>query len=147
MQGIAAPFGLTFRLWLRFWPQLMALVLTGVLAHELLLLLAVHTGFANHLAGLAVLTLVALTQLVITVTLFQVLLPGLPALRAAQAAARGGAGGPEEAGSRRLLSAVTIALLPFFAYYAAWGFLGNTVRQYSRLALDLDPFGTHGNIL
>ena len=147
MQGIAAPFALTFRLWLRFWPQLMALVLTGVLAHELLLLLAVHTGFANHLAGLAVLTLVALTQLVITVTLFQVLLPGLPALRAAQAAARGGAGGPEEAGSRRLLSAVTIALLPFFAYYAAWGFLGNTVRQYSRLALDLDPFGTHGNIL
>ncbi|MBV7483976.1 hypothetical protein [Bordetella sp. BOR01] len=149
MQGIAAPFALTFRLWLRFWPQLMALVLAGVLAHDLLLLLAVHIGFANHLAGLAVLTLVALAQLVVTVTMFQVLLPGLPALRAAQAAARGdGDAGPaQEAGSRRLLSAVTIALLPFFAYYAAWGFLGNTVRQYSRLALDLDPFGTHGNIL
>lgn len=146
MQGIAAPFVLTLRLWGRFWPQLMALVLAGVLAHSLLLLLAVHTGFANHLAGLAVLTLVALAQLVVTVTMFQVLLPGMPALRAAQAAARGEAGA-EEGGSRRLLSAVTIALLPFFAYYAAWGFLGNTVRQYSRLALDLDPFGTHGMIL
>jgi transposase InsO family protein len=27
------------------------------------------------------------------------------------------------------------AILPFFAYYAAWGFLGDTVREYSRLAL------------
>jgi len=146
MQGIAAPFVLTFRLWGRFWPQLTALVLAGVLAHHLLLSLAVRTGFANHLAGLAVLTLVALAHLVVTVTMFQVLLPGLPALRAAQAAARGSAGA-EEAGSRRLLSTITIALLPFFAYYAAWGFLGDTVRQYSRLALDLDPFGEHGMIL
>ncbi|MBO9356246.1 hypothetical protein GG851_19835 [Bordetella petrii] len=146
MQGIAAPFVLTFRLWKRFWPQLMALVLAGVLAHGALLLLAVHIGFANHLAGLAVLTLVALVQLVVTVTMFQVLLPAMPALRAAQAAARGDAGA-EEAGSRRLLSAVTIALLPFFAYYAAWGFLGNTVRQYSRLALALDPLGENGMIL
>src|SRR3546814_2676259 len=69
MQGIAAPFVLTFRLWGRFWPQLMALVLAGVLAHDVLLLLAVRTGFANHLAGLAVLTLVALAQLVVTVTM------------------------------------------------------------------------------
>ncbi|MCD0502698.1 hypothetical protein [Bordetella petrii] len=149
MQGsIAAPFVLTFRLWLRFWPQLMALVLAGVLAQGLLLELAVRTGFANHLAGLGVLTLVALAHLVVTVTMFQVLLPGLPALRAAQAAARGGKSPDSgEQGTRRLLSAVTVALLPFFAYYAAWGFLGNTVRQYSRLALDLDPFGQHGNIL
>ncbi|WP_251863534.1 hypothetical protein [Achromobacter sp. Marseille-Q4962] len=146
MPGIAAPFVLTFRLWRRFWPQLAALVLAGVLVHGLLLQAAVRVGFLNHLAGLAVLTLVALAQLVITVTLFQVLLPGLPALRAAQAAARGGSGA-EKPGFRGLMSAVTIALLPFFAYYAAWGFLGDTVRQYSRLALDLDPFGTHGLIL
>jgi len=145
MQGIIAPFALTFRLWRRFWPQLVALVLIGRLAHTGLLQLAVHTGFANHLAGLAVLTLVALAQLVVTVTMFQVLLPGLPAIRAAQDAARGDA--PPDTNSTRFLSAVTVSLLPFFAYYAAWGFLGNTVRQYSRLALDLDPLGEHGMIL
>lgn len=145
MQGIIAPFALTFRLWRRFWPQLVALVLIGRLAHTALLQLAVHTGFANHLAGLAVLTLVALAQLVVTVTMFQVLLPGLPAIRAAQDAARGDA--PPDANATRWLSAITVSLLPFFAYYAAWGFLGNTVRQYSRLALDLDPLGEHGMIL
>lgn len=145
MQGIIAPFALTFRLWRRFWPQLVALVLIGRLAHTGLLQLAVHTGFANHLAGLAVLTLVALAHLVVTVTMFQVLLPGLPAIRAAQDAARGDA--PPDTNSTRFLSAVTVSLLPFFAYYAAWGFLGNTVRQYSRLALDLDPLGEHGMIL
>ncbi|MEK7946890.1 hypothetical protein WKR98_19220 [Pigmentiphaga sp. YJ18] len=145
-ESIASPFALTFRLWLRFWPQLMCLVLAGVLANELLLRLAVHTGFANHLAGLAVLTLVALAHLIVTVLMFQVLLPGLPAVRAAQDAARGQAS-PATGGPDRLASAITVALLPFFAYYAAWGFLGDTVRQYSRLALSLDPFGTHGNIL
>lgn len=145
MQRITAPFALTFRLWRRFWPQLVALVLIGSLSHALLLRLAVHTGFANHMAGLAVLTLVALAQLVVTVTMFQVLLPGLPAIRAAQEAARGDAA--PDSNSRRFLSAVSVALLPFFAYYAAWGFLGDTVRQYSRLALSLDPMGQHGMIL
>jgi len=145
MQGITAPFALTFRLLRRFWPQLVALVLIGRLAHTGLLQVAVHTGFANHLAGLAVLTLVALAQLVVTVTMFQVLLPGLPAIRAAQDAARGDSS--PDTDSTRLLSAITVSLLPFFAYYAAWGFLGNTVRQYSRLALDLDPLGEHGMIL
>ncbi|MDM9561449.1 hypothetical protein [Bordetella petrii] len=143
--SIATPFALTFRLWLRFWPQLMCLVLAGVLANDVLLWAAVHTGFANHLAGLAVLTLVALAHLIVTVLMFQVLLPAMPALAAAQAAARGAA--DTERPSNRLVSAVTIALLPFFAYYAAWGFLGDTVRQYSRLAFSLDPLGQHGMIL
>ena len=42
---------------------------------------------------------------------------------------------------------ITVALLPFFAYYAAWGFLGDTVRQYSRVTLDMAPFGESGNVL
>ncbi|TIM19196.1 MAG: hypothetical protein E5Y61_34625 [Mesorhizobium sp.] len=33
------------------------------------------------------------------------------------------------------------AILPFFAYYAAWGFLGDTVREYSRMALAQADFG------
>jgi hypothetical protein len=37
--------------------------------------------------------------------------------------------------------------VPFFAYYAAWGFLNNTVREYSMVGLNLDPFGGNGNLL
>ncbi|CAB3879646.1 hypothetical protein LMG26858_03158 [Achromobacter anxifer] len=146
LEPVLAPWALTGRLWLRFWPQLMALVLAGALARDVLLWVAAQTGFVNHLAGLAVLTLVALAQLVTTVAMFLVLLPGLPALREAQAAARGGDAAGDGA-QGRLGQALTVALLPFFAYYAAWGFLGDIVRQYSRLAYGLDPLGEHGNVL
>ncbi|WP_052121265.1 hypothetical protein, partial [Inquilinus limosus] len=42
---------------------------------------------------------------------------------------------------------LTIALVPFFAYYAAWGLLEDTIREYSILGLDLAPFGESGNLL
>jgi hypothetical protein len=42
---------------------------------------------------------------------------------------------------------LSIVLVPFFAYYAAWGFLGDVVREYSLLGLRLDPFGAHGPLL
>lgn len=144
--GFAAPFVLTLRLWWTYWPQLVALVLVGLLARELLLRLAAHAGFLHPLAGLAMLTLVVLAHLVVVVMMFQLLLPGLPAVRAAQARARGQAA-PGRTPAHDMAAAVTVALLPFFAYYAAWGLLGSIVRQYSRLALDLDPFGHHGNVL
>lgn len=148
LADMARPVGLTLRLFWRFWPQLVALVLLGIVASDLFMRLAAHVAMLNHMAGLALLTLVALTQLVVTVAMFQTLRPALPAVRAAQAAASGGTGAEgETGGSTRLVSMVTIALLPFFAYYAAWGFLGNTVRQYSRAALDLAPFGGSGDVL
>ncbi len=145
---IARPIGLTLRLLWRFWPQLIALVLLGLVANSLFMRLATHVAIANHMAGLALLTLVALSQLVVTVAMFQTLRPALPAVRAAQAAASGnGVEEPGGSGSARLARMVTVALLPFFAYYAAWGFLSDTVRQYSRAALALAPFGESGNVL
>ncbi|CAM5392996.1 hypothetical protein MAUB1S_06698 [Mycolicibacterium aubagnense] len=145
---IARPIGLTLRLLWRFWPQLIALVLLGLVANGLFMRLATHVALANHMAGLALLTLVALSQLVVTVAMFQTLRPALPAVRAAQTAASGGTTEePGTSGSARLANMVTVALLPFFAYYAAWGFLSDTVRQYSRAALDLAPFGESGNVL
>ncbi|TKT69692.1 hypothetical protein [Aquamicrobium sp. LC103] len=134
---LAAPFALTFRLLSRFWPQLIAILVAGNLAHGLLMSFAARMAFVHQMAGLALLTLVALVQLVMTVAMFQVLLPGLPGIRAAQAEAADGG----ETGGSAFASMVTIALLPFFAYYAAWGFLGDTVRQYSRVVLDMVPFG------
>ncbi|MDX8469472.1 hypothetical protein RFM26_27630 [Mesorhizobium sp. VK23B] len=144
----AKPLVLTFKLWWRFWPQLVAMVLLGIVFGDLFMQLAARTALLNHMAGLALLTLVALTQLVVTVAMFQTLLPALPAVQAAQQAARGENETESRTGNARLARMVTVALLPFFAYYAAWGFLGDTVRQYSRVALDMAPFGEGaGNVL
>ena len=116
---------LTFRLWLRFWPQLVAVVLLGLLCSDILMWLSVKAAFLNHYAGLGVLTLVALTQLVTTVSMILMVRPGLPAISAAKAAAQKEADkiAPER-GASRLATIIAVALLPFFAYYAAWGFLG-----------------------
>jgi hypothetical protein len=145
----AAPVLLTFQLLRRFWPQLGALVLIGIMANDLLMLLAAKMAFVNHMAGLALLTLVALAQLVVTVAMFQVLRPGLPEIGAAQEAAETAAEQTQirRGDGSRLAAMITVALLPFFAYYAAWGFLGDTVRQYSRLALSMAPLGESGNVL
>ncbi|MGX7873897.1 hypothetical protein ACVDG5_015095 [Mesorhizobium sp. ORM6] len=146
---IIKPISLSFSLLRRFWPQLVALVLAGVLAGDLLMQLAAKVALANHFAGLAMLTLVALAQLVVTVAMFHVLRPGLPHLLAAQRGADKAAeaeGAADRRGSR-LVRMITIALLPFFAYYAAWGFLGDIVRQYSRASLDQADLGQGGNVL
>ena len=70
LADIRKPVALTFSLLWRFWPQLVALVLAGILAGDLLLQLAARVALTNHMAGLALLTLVALTQLVVTVAMF-----------------------------------------------------------------------------
>ncbi|MER8633825.1 hypothetical protein NKH55_29370 [Mesorhizobium opportunistum] len=149
---IIRPISLSFTLLRRFWPQLVALVLAGVLAGDILLQLAAKVALANHFAGLAMLTLVALAQLVVTVAMFHVLRPGLPNVLAAQRSADKAAtadnhnNAADRRGSR-LVRMITIALLPFFAYYAAWGFLGDIVRQYSRETLDQADFGQSANVL
>ncbi|MEK1890422.1 MAG: hypothetical protein AAAB35_23240 [Phyllobacterium sp.] len=123
-------------------------MLLGIVFSEVLMRLAVWTAFMNHSAGLGVLTLVALTQLVTTVSMIQIVRPGLPSIAHAQAISLGRDRATVEKGLSRLATIITVALLPFFAYYAAWGFLGDTIRQYSRLALAYAPFGeAGGNVL
>ncbi|WP_296737794.1 hypothetical protein [Mesorhizobium sp.] len=142
------PLALTLKLWWRFWPQLVAIVLLGVVLGDLFMQVAARVALLNHMAGLALLTLVALTQLIVTVAMFQTMLPGLPAVRAAQQAAQSETETALRSSGARLARMVSVALLPFFAYYAAWGFLGDTVRQYSRVTLDMAPFGGGaGNVL
>ncbi|MFE0757125.1 hypothetical protein ACFW16_24410 [Inquilinus sp. NPDC058860] len=161
---LLAPLVLTGKLWWRFWPQLSLLVLIGIVLNDQLLLLSVHIGFADSSLGFAALTLVVLTKLVVTVLGFLILRPALPAVAAAQALSAGTAvpiTGPDpDAGTitappaptrrQRLTSfatTLTIALVPFFAYYAAWGFLNETIREYSMLSLNLAPLGESGNLL
>lgn len=152
---VAAPLALvrlTVRLLARYWPQLGAIVLAGMLARTLLLELSVWAGFLAPLAGLVVLTSVVLADLIATVAAYETLRPAMPALAAARAAARReagteAAGEGEPRGAAGFASAVTLVLVPFFAYYAAWGFLGDAVRDYSKLALALTPFGESRNVL
>jgi hypothetical protein len=94
------------------------------------------------------LALLVLAKLVVTVLMFVALRPYLPALSALQiAGASPQADGPQPAGARAVAGLLAVAILPFFAYYAAWGFLGDTVREYSLLALSMAPFGESAVIL
>ncbi|WP_448953709.1 hypothetical protein [Labrys neptuniae] len=131
----------------RYGPQLMAIWLIGMLAEDVLTEIAVHIGFLNQLAGLSTLTLVVLTKLVMIVAMFELIRPGLPSLQAAAKAAESAEAEASGTGSAGFTTALSLALVPFFAFYAAWGFLGDTVREYSKLALDLTPFGQNARIL
>ncbi len=84
---VALPIKLTFRLWLRFWPQLIAVVLLGLTVSDLLMWVAVKAAYINHYAGLGLLALVALTQLVTTVSMIQIVRPGLPSVNGTDAQA------------------------------------------------------------
>lgn len=139
---------LFLRLWRQAWPVLLLLATLGSIANELLLPLAVRLGYLNSLAGFAMLALLVLAKLVVTVLMFVALRPYLPAVSALQI---GGASQqpdtPQPAGARAVIGLVALALVPFFAYYAAWGFLGDTVRDYSVRALSEAGFGEKLDVL
>jgi hypothetical protein len=139
---------LAARLWRQCWPQLLLIAACGAIANDLLLPAAVQAGFINGLAGLAVLSLIVLTKLVVVVLMFLALRAYMPAVATLQPG--GGAATTAtmpQGGSRAVYALIAVALIPFFAYYAAWGFLGDTVREYSLLALSLRPFGERAVIL
>ncbi|WP_420137280.1 hypothetical protein [Sphingomonas sp.] len=131
-----------FRLWVRFLPQLLALGLGGLLLNELMIQFAVWLGYHNRLAGLLSLTVVVLIKLIIIVAMFEVLRPALPAIGQASQSDPGPAIGTKATpGWRTFPGIVSRALVPFFAYYAAWGFLGDTIREYAREGLgQFNPF-------
>ncbi|MBW6422689.1 hypothetical protein KX729_14625 [Rhizobium sp. XQZ8] len=144
---------LTIRLLWRFWPQLMALWTLGIIGNSLINQFAVMIGHLNPLAGLSSLALIVLLKLVIIVALFQTVRPGLPSLdaasRLAEHSGRSDSSKSDEAEptAPKFTSILALTLVPFFVYYAAWGFLGDTIREYSQLSLDLMMFGEAVNPL
>ncbi|WP_234716963.1 hypothetical protein [Ensifer adhaerens] len=136
------PLGLMGRLLARFWPQLLLIGAAGYIVRDLLVRAAVEVGMHHPLGGMVVLSLVVLAKLVIVVLMFLALRPGLPALESLRQTRNASVSSGKSGGDdRRLLAVTAAAILPFFAYYAAWGFLGDTVREYSRLALSKVAFG------
>lgn len=136
----------TLGLWRQHWPPLVLLVLVGYLANEWLLRLVVEAGLRNHVLGLSLLAPLVVLELAIVIAMFHVLRPSLPALGSAAAAAPADPAQPARRGDR-LASALALSLVPFFAYYAAWGLLGETVREYSLAGLARDPLGQYGPLL
>jgi len=141
----SGPLGLipdSLGLWFRFLPQLLALALAGALLNVLFVQGAVWLGYHNRLAGLLSLTLVVLVKLVVIVLMFETLKPALPAITQASQAALGESSAVQaDPRWRKLPGVVSQALVPFFVYYAAWGFLSDTIRQYAREGLvQFNPF-------
>lgn len=134
----------TFRLLRRHWPPLVALVLAGYVADAWLLRGVVEIGIRNHVLGLSLLSPLVVVQLVVVVAMFHVLRPSLPSLTAA---IENPADAAMPTGADRFTAVLALALVPFFAYYAAWGFLGETIREYSLAGLSRDPFGKNGPLL
>ena len=146
MADIVRPLALAGSFLGRFWPQLLLIGALGYIARDLLLNAAVAVGLQNSLGGMVVLSLVVLTKLMVVVLMFGALRPGMPALASLRQEATVAGGGDRPATGDHMLAVTAAAILPFFAYYAAWGFLGDTVREYSRLALQRVPFGERLNI-
>lgn len=127
----------------------MALWVAGIIGNLLLYELAATIGRLNTLAGLSALSFVVLLKLVIIVGLFEIVRPALPALDAAAntASAQPVSTEAEASPPAGFASALTLTLVPFFAFYAAWGFLSDTVRDYSKLSIDLIMAGEGGSLL
>lgn len=124
--------------------RLLLIAVSALLLRDLVLALAVRVGFVSQVAGLIALAPVVLVELVGLMLMLHCIRPAMPAFTQIQ---QSNAEGRQQESSYAGLSALSVVLLPFFLYYAAWGFLGDTIRDYSLLALTLDPFGQHGKIL
>lgn len=115
----------TGRLLAGHWPALLAWILGGTLAHYLALKLAAFVGAGSAVGGILLLPIAALALLVAYVAMFLVLRDGMPALRAVAPLAT-------DARERRtaFLEGVLGGILPFVAFYAAWGFIRDDVATY-----------------
>jgi len=113
------------RLLAAHWPALLAWMLGGTLAHYLVLELASLVGARTALGGILLLPVAALCLLVAYVAMFLVLRDGMPKLRSLAPL-------PEDARGRRkaFLDGILGGILPFVAFYTAWGFMREDVVSY-----------------
>lgn len=136
---MGAHFRLAARLLLRFGAPLGAIWMGSYLLNILLLRAAVEIGLVSRFAGLVALAPIILLQLLVFAAMFLVLRDGLPLLRHRRRSTAEDPDAPEAATppERGFFAAALLAvLIPFYGYYAGWGFLSNTLRDYSKLFLD-----------
>lgn len=114
------------RILARHCPALAAWYLGGEAAHQLLVQLAGFVGGQTTLGGLLLLPLAVAVRLVSYVAMYLAVRPSLPH------------SAPEApVGPRAFGAAVLAAILPFFAFYAAWGMLEADQIEFFRIASDI----------
>ena len=116
---------LSARLLWRHWPALVFWFFAQRVCYDLLMNLAVKLGERSVLMSFAALSVLIVTQLVGTIFMFQSLRPSLPML------AYGAVTPDTEAMRKQWITALAIALLPFFAYYVGWGLLEGLRRYFT----------------
>ncbi|MCD2498112.1 hypothetical protein [Microbacterium nymphoidis] len=104
------------------WPALMAWYLSGEVVHRLLLQLAGTVGGYTTLGGLLILPLAVAARMVSYVAMYLAVRPSLP-----HAASDG-------LSRRDFAHAVLVSILPFFAFYEAWGMLDADRDAFLRIA-------------
>lgn len=126
---------LSLWLFLRYGAVLSAVWAGGELLGQILLRAAVEAGFVNRLLGLLAIAPVILLQLMVCVAMFLILRSGMAGSRSRQHEATVAAGQSPQAQAEGAGFSVALlaVLVPFYAYYAGWGFLGDTLRSYSQL--------------
>ena len=108
------------------WPALMAWYLGGEALHRVLIELAGFVGGHTTLGGLLLLPLAVAARLVSYVAMYLTVRPSLPHSRREDAG-----------GIREFASATLAAILPFFAFYTAWGLLDADQIEFFQIANSL----------
>jgi hypothetical protein len=124
---------------------LVAWYLGGEALHELLVQLAGFVGGHTTLGGLLLLPLAVAARLASYVAMYLSVRPALPHIAA-----------PEHGGPREFGAAILPAILPFFAFYAAWGMLTADQIEFMNIAarialeevaLDATQLGDRGGLI
>lgn len=138
------------RILARHWPALIAWYLGGEALHQLLLQLSGFVGGLTTLGGLLLLPLAVSARLISYVAMYLTVQRSLPHSAPEDGAPDG------ETGPRRFAQAVLTAILPFFAFSAAWGMIDADLIEFFRIAssialrdagYDLDQLGDRGGLV
>lgn len=125
------------RILVRHWPALMAWYLGGEALHQLLLQVAGFVGGHTTLGGLLLLPLAVAARLVSYVAMYLTVRTSLTHVA--------GAAGTASPGLRGFFQSTLVAILPFFAFYAAWGMLEADQKEFfviaSRIAFAESGYG------
>lgn len=148
--------GRALRILASCWPMLLALYLAGTVAHHLLISLSAFVGSSVGLAAYFLLPLAILAKLVAYIGMFLVMRSEMRALaeRSPGSTHAVVSTGSTDAASKLAMfwEVVTASILPFIAFYAAWGFLGEDTNRYAAEVLQqswgpADPIFGRGSAL
>jgi len=143
--------GQTLRLAAARWPVLLAWYLAGWLGRYLVIELAATFGATNALVGLLIMPLATLARLASFIGMFLVLRDSMPSFTELKRSGLDDVDRTTQSGGRsaQIYDIFLVSILPFFAFYAAWKFLGEDTIAYAASALEkvdyFDPNHNSGN--